>query len=52
VAGARLEEARRQYAAGQAAEIDFIRAQLQVLEQQTALRRLQQELAALGAGKK
>jgi len=52
VARARLDEASRQLAVGQAADIDVKRAELQVLEQQLELKRLEQLLAALAAVKK
>jgi hypothetical protein len=51
LARARLDEARRLFAVGQAAEVDAKRAELQVLEQQLEIQRLQQQLQALGAKK-
>jgi outer membrane protein TolC len=52
LARARLDEARRLFAVGQAAEVDAKRAELQVLEQQLQIQRLQQQLQALGGTKK
>jgi outer membrane protein TolC len=52
VARVRLDEARRRMAVGQASDVDVKRAELQLAEQELALKRVQEQLTALGGAKK
>ena len=49
---ARVDEFRRQVAVGQASELDLKRAEVDLLERQVEMKRIQQELEALGAAKR
>jgi len=48
----RVEELRRQFEIGQASELDLKRSEVELLEKQLELKRIQQEIEALGAAKR
>ena len=49
---ARVDEFRRQVAVGQASELDLKRSEVDLLERQLEMKRIQQELEALNAVKR